>query len=123
MISIDYAKNVQGTVIADLNAGVPLQAAAQVILDNLRHIHARSQFINSPGRVNQMDQRWTLQRSIGRAEQIAALEEAANLGIEKDKRLPDVEQAIVMFKCGEMEKRKFQIKHARALLAVVFGEI
>ena len=62
------------------------------------------------------------QRSIGRAKQIAALEEAANLGIEKDKRLPDVEEAIVMFKCGEMEKRKFQIKHSRALLAVVFGK-
>ena len=44
------------------------------------------------------------------------------MGIEKDKRLPDVEEAIVMFKCGEMEKRKFQIKHARALLAVVFGK-
>ena len=36
--------------------------------------------------------------------------------------MPDVEEAIVMFKCGEMEKRKFQIKHARALLAVVFGK-
>jgi len=48
-----------------------------------------------------------LQRSIGRSEQIAALEEAANLGIEKDKRLLDVEEAIITFKCGGMEKRKF----------------
>ena len=121
LMSINYAKKVQGTMMADLNAGVSLQAAAQVRLDNLGQIRARSQFINSPGRVERMEQRYTLQRSIGRAEQIAALEAAADLGLEKDERLPDVEAAINMLKAGEMEKRKFQIKHARAVLAVVFS--
>jgi len=51
-MSIDYAKKVQGTMMVDLNAGVLLQAAAQVRLDNLGQIRARSQFINSPGRVD-----------------------------------------------------------------------
>jgi len=36
-MSIDYTKKVQvqGKMMADLNAGVPLQAAAQTRLDNL----------------------------------------------------------------------------------------
>jgi len=56
LMSIYYAKKVQGTMMADLNVGVPLQAASQVRLDNFGQIRARSKFINSPGQVDRMEQ-------------------------------------------------------------------
>ncbi len=40
---------------------------------------------------------------------------------EKVKAVPDVEEAIKMFKEGEMSKRRFQKKHAKAILLCVFG--
>jgi len=43
------------------------------------------------------------------------------LGAKRDKRLLDAEAAIEMANAGETQKSKFQIKHARAVLAVVFG--
>ena len=48
------------------------------------------------------------------------LEAAADLGLKKDKRLPDVKTDIEMVNAGETEKRKFQIKHARGVLVAVF---
>ena len=45
----------------DLNEGISLQRAAQARLDNLGQIRNRSQFINSPIRVDRMEQRFTLQ--------------------------------------------------------------
>ena len=41
------------------------------------------------------------------------------MGFETDARLPDVEAAINKVNAGETEKRKFRIKHVRAVLAVV----
>jgi len=91
-MSIDYAKKVQGTIMADLNAGVPLQKAAQVRLDNLPQICNRSQFVNSPDWVDCLEQCLTLRRSLGRASAIADQEAAADLGIKKDKLLPDIKK-------------------------------
>jgi len=53
-----------------------------------------------------MKQHWMLQRLIGRAKQIVALEAAEDFGIEKDKRLLEVEEAIEMLKAGKMKMRK-----------------
>ena len=96
-------------MMAILNAGVSLQAAAQVQLGNLGQIRSRSQFNNSPGRVDRMEQWFTLQRSIGWAEQIAVLEAMADLGLEKYEWLHNREGAINMADAGERAKRKFQI--------------
>ena len=89
----------------DLNEGISLQRAAQVRLDNIGHIRNMSQFINSPSRVDRMEQRFTLQQSMGRAEEMAALEAAEKLDEEKNKSQSDITSAIAMVKEGETEKR------------------
>ena len=43
------------------------------------------------------------------------------MGIEKDKPLPDIKNGTVMFKAGEMSKRKFMVTHTRTMHIVVFG--
>ena len=63
----------------------------------------------------------TLQRSMVRALEIAELEAAQNFGFKKDKSLLDIQLAIEVVITGEIDKRKFQIKHARAVLVLVFG--
>ena len=67
-----------------------------------------------------MEARWTLQHSMGRALEIANLEDVEKLDEEKDKSLSDIVTAIEMIKAGETTMRKFQIKHARAVLVLVF---
>jgi len=65
-----------------------------------------------------MEQQYMLQCLIGRAEQIAALEAVADLGLEKDERLPDFEAAINMVNGDETEKQKFQMKHVCTLFFI-----
>ena len=62
-----------------------------------------------------------LQQLLGRASEIADLEAAAELGIKKDKLLPEIKETIAMFKAGDMTKRKFMVKHVKPMLIVVFG--
>ena len=105
----------------DLNEGISLKRATQVRLDNLGQIRNRSQFINFPSRVDRMEQRFTLQQSMGRAEEMAVLEAAEKLDEEKDKSQSDIASAIAMVKEGETEKGKIMIKHTRAMLVLVVG--
>ena len=49
---------------------------------------------------------------------IANLEDTEKMDKEKDKFLIDILAAIEMIKAGEMTMRKFQIKHARAVLVL-----
>ncbi len=51
-------------------AGFSLQKAAQVRLDNLGLVKNHSCFINNPNRIELLEQRLELQRSIGRSEEI-----------------------------------------------------
>ena len=49
----------------DVNAGISLQKAAQVRLDNLAQIKSRCTFINDPHRLGRLRDRFELQRSLG----------------------------------------------------------
>ena len=70
-----------------------------------------------------METRWTLQCSMGRALEIANLEDAEKLDNEKDKSLSDIVTAIEMIKAGETTMRKFHIKHARAVSSFFCHEL
>ena len=72
-------------------------------------------FINFPSIFGRLDQRWTLQRSMVRALELAELEVAQNLGVKKDKSLPNIQLAIEMMIIGKTNKRTL------VALVLVFG--
>ena len=121
LMNIDYAKKVQGTLMSDICEGVPREKAARVRLDNVAQIKHQSQFVNDPLRIERLEMRLQLQESLGMTEAIEQRKDEEKLDKEKlllSGALPD---ALKMFKAGETELRKFQIKHARAMLIIIFG--
>jgi hypothetical protein len=119
-MKIDYHLEMQGNLMADVNAGVPLEKAAQVRLDNLGQIKSRSCFINDPGRLERLRQRFELLRSCGAMEAAGRQEAAEKRDADKaklDSLLPD---AIRMYSQGDQDKRAFTKAHIRTILISIF---
>jgi type II secretory pathway component PulJ len=121
LMDIEYTKKVQGTLMRDISEGVPREQAARVRLDNVAQIKHHSQFINDPARIERLEMRLKLNESLGMAETIHQRNDDAKLEHEKFMLSGQLPSAITIFKDGETGLRKFQIKHAKALLITVFG--
>ena len=70
LMGLDYHLKIQGDMMADLNEGVPLQKAAQVMLDNLGQVKSHSNFSNHPGRLDHLRNRLEMQKSLGMVAEI-----------------------------------------------------
>jgi hypothetical protein len=120
LLRLDYHLKMQGSLMDDVNAGVNLRKAAQCRLDNLGQIKSRSTFINDPTRLERMQLRLELQKSLGRVGEIAHVE-AAN---KQCAALVDLEllvpNAITMYEAGRTSHRDFTKDKCKALLSVVF---
>ena len=106
----------------DLNEGVSLQKAAQVRLYNLGQIKSLSTFINDPTRLDIMRERYELQRSLGRRDEIERLGVEERMEPEKAKlgtKLPD---AVKIFANNETGKRAFTKECATYILLIIFGK-
>ena len=75
LMDLDYHWKMQGNLLEDLDQGVHLQKAAQVCLNNLGLIKSSSMFINNPTRLARLRARLELQRSLGRRQDIEALDD------------------------------------------------
>ena len=121
LMDIDYDKKMQGTLMADVKEGVPLDKAARVRLDNLGQIKNRTQFINDPKRMANLQARLELLESLGHAEEMAKL-------VSKNQRVEDeialelhVPAALRMYHAGETSKRAFTREFIKSILVVAFG--
>mmetsp|Transcript_17618 Transcript_17618/g.28493 ORF Transcript_17618/g.28493 Transcript_17618/m.28493 type:complete len:81 (-) Transcript_17618:203-445(-) len=68
LMSIDNNKQLEGRLIADFQDGVPLQKVAAVRPDNLGYIKSRSGFVNTPERMDRLEARLELLKSMGMAQ-------------------------------------------------------
>lgn len=121
LMKIDYHLRMQGTIMGDVMEGVPLEKAAQVRLDNLGQVKSRSQFINDPRRLNALRDRLELLRSLGRAEELAQMEEKEKTANEAADLRFILRPAIQMYLGGETSKRTFTKNHAKSILLIVFN--
>ena len=121
-MSVDYHLKIQGDLMADSGeAGFSLQKAAQVRLDNLGLVKNHSCFINNPKRIELLEQRLELQRSIGRSEEIGKSSALEKDLAEMDKLSPLLFDAIAMYKANETTKRGFTKDSIKSILLTVFG--
>ena len=122
LMSVDYHLKIQGDLMADSGeAGFSLQKAAQVRLDNLGLVKNHSCFINNPKRIELLEQRLELQRSIGRSEEIRKSSALEKDLAEMDKLSPLLFDAIAMYKANETTKRGFTKDSIKSILLTVFG--
>lgn len=121
LLTLDYHLKMQGSLMADVNAGVNLRKAAQCRLDNLGQIKSRSAFINDPTRLQRMQSRLELQKSLGRVDEIAEVEAAEKQRAAMIDLEPLVLEAITMYEAGQTSHRDFTKDKCKALLSVVFG--
>ena len=91
----------------DLNEGVSLQKAAQVRLYNLGQIKSLSTFINDPTRLDIMRERYELQSSLGRRDEIERLDDEERMEQEKDKLATKLPDAVKMFANNKTGKLAF----------------
>jgi hypothetical protein len=120
-MSVDYHLKIQGDLMADSGeAGFSLQKAAQVRLDNLGLVKNHSCFINNPKRIELLEQRLELQRSIGRSEEIRKSSALEKDLAEKDKLSPLLFEAIAIYKANETTKRGFTKESIKSILLTVF---
>ena len=98
-----------------------MQKAAQVRLDNLGLVKNHSCFINNPKRIELLEQRLELQRSIGRSEEIRMSSALEKDLAEMDKLSPLLFDAIAMYKANETTKRGFTKDSIKSILLTVFG--
>ena len=54
-MEVDYEHRAMGAMLADIREGVPKHTAAQVRLDGLAYIKARSGLVNDPERMDRME--------------------------------------------------------------------
>lgn len=121
LMDIDYDKKMQGTLMADVKEGVPLDKAARVRLDNLGQIKNRTQFINNPKRMANLQARLELLESLGHAEEMAKLV-SENQRVENEAALElHVPAALRMYHAGETKKRAFTREFIKSILVVAFG--
>ena len=122
LMSLNYHLKIQGDLMADSGeAGFSLQKAAQVSLDNLGFLKNHSCFINNPKRIELLEQRLELQRSIGRSEEIRKSSALEKDLAEMDKLSPLLFDAIAMYKANETTKRGFTKDSIKSILLTVFG--
>mmetsp|Transcript_17617 Transcript_17617/g.28492 ORF Transcript_17617/g.28492 Transcript_17617/m.28492 type:complete len:81 (-) Transcript_17617:203-445(-) len=67
-MSIDYNKQLEGMLISDFQYGMPLQKVVAVRIDNLGYIKSRSGFVNTPERMDRLEARLELLKSMGMAQ-------------------------------------------------------
>ena len=104
-MSLDYHLKIRGDLMADSReAGFSLQKAAQLRLDNLGLVKNHSCFVNNQNRIELLEQRLELQRSIGRSEEIRKSSALEKDLAEKDKLSPLLFEAIAMYKANETIK-------------------
>ena len=121
-MSLDYHLKIQGDLMADSGeAGFSLQKAAQVRLDNLGLVKNHSCFVNNQNRIELLEQRLELQRSIGRSEEIRKSSALEKDLAEMDKLSPLLFQAIGMYKANETSKRRLTKDSINSILLTVFG--
>ena len=121
-MSLDYHLKIQGDLMADSGeAGYSLQKAAQVRLDNLGLVKNHSCFVNNQNRIELLEQRLELQRSIGRSEEIRKSSALEKDLAEMDKLSPLLFEAIAMYKANETTKRGFTKDSIKSILLTVFG--
>ena len=123
LLSLDYHNKIQGDLMWDLNEGAPLMQAAQVCLDNLGQIRNRSQFINNPLRLNRLQDRLEMLKSIGRID-ASDKKEAEELKQKEKELLEEIlPAAIAMYKGGYSDKRPFTVNHIKSILLLAFEVI
>ena len=88
LLQLDYHQQVMGSLMADLNEGVPKRQAAQCRLDNLGTTKSHSGFVNNPERLEKQRFRLTLMRSLGCADEEKAKHEACRGCKESNRRQP-----------------------------------
>ena len=120
LMEIDYVHRVQGSLMADVNAGVPLEKAAQVRLDNLGLIKRHALFVNNPQRLERHRERLEMMRSLGLVQEMATQEAEEIRAAEKVALAHVLGAAIKMYQAEGTGKRTFQKKPARAILVSVF---
>ena len=114
---VDYHLKIQEVLMADSGkAGFSLQKAAQVRLDNLGLVKNHSCFVNNQNRIELLEQRLELQRSIGRSEEIRKSSALEKDLAEMDKLSPLLFEAIAMYKATETTKRGFTKDSIKSIL-------
>ena len=121
LMSIDYHLRMQGDLWNDIAGGVTLEKAAQVRLDNLGMVKSHGCFLNDPLRLERLQARLELQRSIGKRDEIQRLTAEGKELAEKDKLSPLLLDAIKMFKAKETNKKGFTKDCMKSILLSVFG--
>ena len=121
LMSIDYHLRMQGELWNDIAGGVTLEKAAQVRLDNIGMGKSHGCFLNDPLRLERLQSRLELQRSIGKRDEIQRLTAEGKELAEKDKLSPLLLDAIKMFKAKETNKKGFTKDCIKSISLSVFG--
>lgn len=119
LMKIDYPLLMQGSLMADVNEGTSLQKAAQLRLDNLGQVKAHSQFINDPERLDRLEQKYEMAKSIGMLEEEGKRAAAEKRDAELAKLIDLLPDALRMFAAGNIG-RSFTKAHIRSILIFVF---
>jgi hypothetical protein len=121
LMCVDYPLKMQGELWDDITGGVTLEKAAQVRLDNIGMVKSHGCFLNDPLRLERLQSRLELQRSIGRRDEIQRLTAEGKELAEKNKLSPLLLDAIKMFKAKETNKKGFTKDCIKSILLSVFG--
>jgi hypothetical protein len=90
-------------------------------LDNIGMVKSHGCFLNDPLRLERLQSRLELQRSIGRRDEIQRLTAEGKELAEKNKLSPLLLDAIKMFKAKETNKKGFTKDCIKSILLSVFG--
>jgi len=120
-MSIDNNKQLEGRLIADFQDGVPLQKVAAVRPDNLGYIKSTSGFVNNLERMDCLEARLELPKSMSMAQDYKKRIQAEK----RDAACSDVASllnlVLKMFGANDTKTWAFTNNHAKAMLFIVFG--
>lgn len=121
MMTVDYARKVQGDIMSEVGDGVNLKYAAQSKLDNIGHLKSHCHFVNDPKSLQRHEEKWNMARAMGSVDQHRKAEAKEKLGNEKAKLYEILPGAIQMFQDQDTKKKIFTKDCIKAILVIAYG--
>lgn len=121
MLSIDYARKVQGDIMSEVGDGVNLKYAAQSKLDNIGHLKSHCHFVNDAKSLQRHEEKWNLARAMGSVEQHNKAKAKDTLDNERAQLSEILPGAIQMFQDQQTKKKAFTKDCIKAILVIAYG--